>query len=341
MPLRKMNIPEHLQRVMASENIEESVKTLMQYLVTENESKGERIKQLESQMTGVTIKVNELERYESKDCLIFHNLPIGQHGSYLSDTVAFMRNILQVNICEEDLKACHPLGKGTSSYPPKIVAKFIYNDQKDRVWARKRLLCSYQNPSNLKPVFITERLTKYDVELKQAAEQHNLFVSTYNSQPLLYVVQDGKRVSQVINSTQDILELKDVAEKSRKAPKPPSAHTPIRNRHPATATNDIETPMPSLVKPALIHPGTPLSLRIPPLKRNRTNLSPVEERKELRDILQEMKARISDSDALVDYVKGLLSETPNAKYQSREHETFRIEETSDSFDRGETIIEED
>ena len=306
MPLRKMNIPEHLQRVMASENIEESVKTLMQHLVTENERKGERIKQLESQMTGVTIKVNELERYESKD-----------------------------------LKACHPLGKGTSSYPPKIVAKFIYNDQKDRVWARKRLLRSYQNPSNLKPVFITERLTKYDVELKQAAEQHNLFVSTYNSQPLLYVVQDGKRVSQVINSTQDILELKDVAEKSRKAPKPPSAHTPIQNRHPATATNDIETPMPSLVKPALIHPGTPLSLRIPPLKRNRTNLSPVEERKELRDILQEMKARISDSDALVDYVKGLLSETPNAKYQSREHETFRIEETSDSFDRGETIIEED
>ena len=133
MPLRKMNIPEHLQRVMASEKIEESVKTLMQYLVTENERKGERIKQLESQMTGVTIKVNELERYESKDCLIFHNLPIGQHGSYLSDTVVFMRNILQVNICEEDLKACHPLGNGTSSYPPKIVAKFIYNDQKDRV----------------------------------------------------------------------------------------------------------------------------------------------------------------------------------------------------------------
>ena len=197
-------------------------------------------------------------------------------------------------LIREPLTRRRYVGKGTSSYPPKIVAKFIYNDQKDRVWARNRLLRSYQNPSNLKPVFITERLTKYDVELKQAAEQHNLFVSTYNSQPLLYVVQDGKRVSQVINSTQDILELKDVVEKSRKAPKPPSAHTPIQNRHPATATNDIETPMPSLVKPALIHPGTPLSLRIPPLKRNRTNLSPVEERKELRDILQEMKARISE-----------------------------------------------
>ncbi len=73
----------------------------------------------------MTIKVNKLERYESKDCLIFHNLPVGLQGSYISDTVAFIRDVLQVHIVEEDLKACHPLGRASNGRSPSIIAKFI------------------------------------------------------------------------------------------------------------------------------------------------------------------------------------------------------------------------
>ena len=57
-------------------------------------NKDQRISQLGGQMRQMTIKFNELESCESKDCLIFHNLPIGANGSYLADTVAFIREVL-------------------------------------------------------------------------------------------------------------------------------------------------------------------------------------------------------------------------------------------------------
>ena len=120
-----MNIPEHIQRINASENVHESIKAVIQHLYNENIQKDSKIKQLESYMLQMTIKVNELERYESKDCLIFHNLPVGLHGSSISDTVAFIRDVLQVHIVEEDLKACHPLGRASNGRSPSIIAKFI------------------------------------------------------------------------------------------------------------------------------------------------------------------------------------------------------------------------
>ena len=113
--------------------------------------------------------------------------------------------ILQVDIVPKDLKACHPPGKGSNR--TSIVAKFIDNDQKDRVWARTRLLKNYKNPQNSNPVFINYRLTKHDTLLKQAAEQENLYVSTKNSQPFFQIVQNGMRMFQVINTIKDIEEL--------------------------------------------------------------------------------------------------------------------------------------
>ena len=128
-----MSISQHLQRIAVSESLTQSVKVLIQHLVTENIEKASKIRQLESQMQQMTINVRELERFESKDWLIFHNLPVAVHSSFVSDTVAFIRDALQVYIVEEHLKACLLWGKRDNRKAPGIIAKILYNDLKDRV----------------------------------------------------------------------------------------------------------------------------------------------------------------------------------------------------------------
>ena len=58
---------------------------------------------------------------------------MGVYSLYLADAVAFIREVLQVQICE-DLRAGHIFGPGAKGKFPKIITKFLYNDQKDRIW---------------------------------------------------------------------------------------------------------------------------------------------------------------------------------------------------------------
>ena len=96
-----------------SEGLAETSKEILKFLITENAAKNARIAQLESEVTQIKIKLNQLERYQSKDCLIFRNLPFSTIGTYLSDVICLIQNVLNVNIEPSDIKACHPLGRGS------------------------------------------------------------------------------------------------------------------------------------------------------------------------------------------------------------------------------------
>ncbi len=72
-------------------------------------------------------------------------------------------------------------------------------------------------------------------------------------------------------------------------------------------------------------------MRLPVLKRHRGNLSPIGANEELKEVPEEMKTRMNDSEALVDYVKGLFSNSPKAKQQSTgvsNDETFHTQSGS-------------
>ena len=58
--------------------------------------------------------------------------------------------------------------------------------------------------------------------------------------------------------------------------------------------------MPMLKKPPGVQPGSPMSSRIPPLKRSFNNLSPVCENEEVRELIAELKSRKNDKYALID-----------------------------------------
>ena len=202
-----------MKKLHESESLDEPSKEILKTLIEENIAKNTRIAELESEVAQMKIKVNQLERYQSKDCLIFRNLPFSSNGTYLSDVIDLIQNVLNVNIEPRDLKTCHPLGRGSPFNPPPVIAKFVYFDQKERIWTRKGFLRNYRNPNNGKPVFILERLSKYDKSLKEEAQAKQLKVTTKNSAPLVQIESDGMKGYLELNSIQDIIELQPVASK--------------------------------------------------------------------------------------------------------------------------------
>ena len=80
---------------------------------------------------------------------------------------------------------------------------------------------------NKKPVYISERLRDFDVQLKKAAEAESIFVSANNAAPIIHVKQEGIRSQHVINSFKDVMELKNVAIKGEQSFMPTYAKLPM------------------------------------------------------------------------------------------------------------------
>ena len=327
-----------MEKLRESEGLDETSKEILKFLITENAAKNARNAQLESEVTQIKIKVNQIERYQSKDCLIFRNLPFSTSGTYLSDVICLIQNVLNVNIEPSDIKACHPLGRGSPFNPPPIIAKFLYFEQKERIWTRKGLLRNFQNPNNGKPVYIHERLSKYDLALKEDAEAKQLKVTTKNSAPLVQIQSEGMTRYLELNSTKDIAELQPIAKKMDQVLNRFSMNAHSSQRQASrTDTNSMQinpnnfnTPVPKLSKPPNFTPGTPLSTKMPSLKRVRESV----EENEYRNLLEELKSRRANKDELLDFVMGLISDSPNAKetfLDSIEEQPFRIEEDSEDY----------
>ena len=293
---KKVTKMEALQRLLSNDMVDSDVKNVLQPLMTENKQKDMKIANLEGQMRQMEIKINTIERYQSKDCLIFRNLPVGSYGSIINDTVEFINQVMKVTIEPADLKACHPLGPINFKGQTTVIAKFIYFDQKDRIYSRKKFLKFYCHPTNKKPVYISEHLTKFDMQLKEAAEAKSIFVSTKNSAPIIHVEQEGVRTQHVINSLEDVMELKNMAFKRKKPVM--STHTKL----PMSDATNLKTPMPTLERAQVVIPATPLTTRVPTMKRGRV-LTPTQD-SDIKEFLEEIKARQSNKEELLDYVLG-------------------------------------
>ena len=105
-----------MKKLHKSESLDEPSKEILNTLIKENFAKNTQIAELESEMAQMKVKVNQLERSD------FLNLPFSSNGTYLSDVIDLIQNVLNVNIEPRDLKACHPLGRGSPFNPPPIIA---------------------------------------------------------------------------------------------------------------------------------------------------------------------------------------------------------------------------
>ena len=201
-----------LKNLPESERVDEPTKIIIIALVEERDAKNAKIAHFESEKAPMRIKFNQLERYQSEDCLIFCNLPLDTNGSNPQNVAEFNRSVLNFQIKASDLKAYQPLGlgKGFIDNPPPIVAKFIYSDQKERAWARKEKFASWLRKPNERKTSLNPQNTLQVRSINKRVSRR-MKVALPNQKPTIEVQANGHTRLQQLDSFQDIVELKSIA----------------------------------------------------------------------------------------------------------------------------------
>ena len=140
-------------------SLDSKTKDLFESLVICLQGKDSEIRNLSNRVIYLEVRINELERYSSKDCVIIQNLSM-LHGNIIRDVLDLFNNILGLDVSDYDLKACHPLGIMCRNQKTSVIVKFVYFETKNRVYGRKKSLKKVLSPVNIEPVYFTERLTK-------------------------------------------------------------------------------------------------------------------------------------------------------------------------------------
>ena len=117
-------------------------------------------------------RVNEVEKYSRKLCLIFSN--VQQKGDPITSLLYLFSEVLKVNMNATNLAACHPLSQHPNA---PIIAKFIFHADRDIIWRRRHWLKGITN-SDGKPVLIEECLTPRDREIRVEARRKGLLCYT-------------------------------------------------------------------------------------------------------------------------------------------------------------------
>ena len=184
---------QHLEKMEASiQNLEKMVKELAT-TVRDNEK-----------------KVDDIEQYSRRNCLILHgNKDIPSTGSYSEFELYVLNKLnsrlnLDYKISSSDIDTCHVLPTKRSK-PVPIIIKFVRRSVRELVFINKKKLKVDDNSEKLS---ITESLTKRRLNLLMEAKKAFGYSNVWSYNGSIYCYFSGKR--QVINditSINDILKL--------------------------------------------------------------------------------------------------------------------------------------
>ena len=293
------SLNEKLQQIESS--LDPKLFESLSELVSNINEKDQVITTLQKEVCYLNKKVNELERYSSKDCIIIQNLPLlSPKQSLVEDVVRLLNEQLQIKVMSSDIVACHFLApyKGTKD-PPPVIVKFVYFWQKDRAWSRKYWLKNYTNPVNGFPVYFRERLTKSDRDLMDYMHGLGLKTATNNCVPqILIKTQNGIRKHNVV----DAADADEILESGKAVLMKESKKIPM-NTH--SYSNDTS--------------------KTPNAKRNRPDSAKPTFDAEITNQLKMLRNE-SDPGKLKQYIDMLVGDSPPAKSCNKSHE----DETSSS-----------
>ena len=88
-------------------------------------------------------RVSEQETYTSKDCIIIETMPHLDMKLHLRELVCLIfERYLGFTTNAYNIKACHdPSRRRDERYPPAIIVKFLYFDEKKRAVWQKIMAC--------------------------------------------------------------------------------------------------------------------------------------------------------------------------------------------------------
>ena len=119
--MANFNIEQALSKVKDS-----STKQLIEFHLSEINKKSQENITLKNELCALEKRITLQDRYSSKDCLIFENLPWDGKEflpifitRFLSEYMNFLTNL-------GVFKACHVLGRGQKNTPPAIIVKIVF-----------------------------------------------------------------------------------------------------------------------------------------------------------------------------------------------------------------------
>ena len=164
---------DNVKKVLSSMmSIIEGQSNEIKFLKSELLSCKEQMVENTNDIHDLAMRTLELERYSRKTCLVFSN--VEAYPDATTTVLSIMNNVMQIGITERDIVACHPLRNGNVV---PVVVKFLYHKHRDLAWRRKSWLAGIKNSIN-RPVIVEELLAPHDREIKRAAMEHRIPVTT-------------------------------------------------------------------------------------------------------------------------------------------------------------------
>ena len=152
-------------------------------LIDKNKKQEQKLIDLERKQDEINDRLRAQERYTNKGCVIICNTPFDSRDSrnLLRNTLKFFEILLNIQLDENRIKACHILpGTAANGCPELVICKFVYFDEKDRVFGAKRKLKKVKSPLNNLKMYINEVLSKFEAEMNSEAKKMGMITLTKN-----------------------------------------------------------------------------------------------------------------------------------------------------------------
>ena len=114
-------------------------------------------------------KIDALEQYGRRNCLIIHGLPEADNDRENTDELAcnFIQDNLKITVTTSDIDRSHRLNtRRKSSKPRPIIVKFLSYNKRNEIFRAKRRL------KGIKGIAVTESLTTTRLQLLKQVKDH-------------------------------------------------------------------------------------------------------------------------------------------------------------------------
>jgi len=189
------------QHIIANEKFKQILQDALMLEFLQINSKNEKqIKQNEEKMKHVDSKVEELEQYSRRNCLLIHGIPYIKEDT---DKVVmnFLKKKLDIELEDNLIDRSHRLKSMTTTKnrPKPIIVKFVTHNDKDWVYYNKKKLKNQE-------YLITESLTSVRLQCMKKLKEECLarkITSYWFQDGNLFYIKSGSHVKQMIKSYTD------------------------------------------------------------------------------------------------------------------------------------------
>ena len=169
-------------------------------LQEDNKMLKEKVNMLESKVSDLETNCNSLEQYGRRNNLELSGIPDSVEDKDLEKTVIKIFEKIDVTVNDNDIEACHRVGKSKDGVPKKTIVRFCNRKNSKRaLYNRKRLSPSSMDSIGLGKtrIFISENLTNYNNMLAyrcRKLKRANIIHNTYTRDGVVTIVfsENGK-----------------------------------------------------------------------------------------------------------------------------------------------------